>query len=100
MMLHSLNLSGFNFYIKFEEIKMFNKVGEGGFGEVFFGVWNGKNIAVKKFNVKDRNNFKHTLNKYIKEINIISNLRHPNIVLYMGATLHKNNYYLISEYIH
>jgi len=39
------------------------------------------------------------LNKFIKEINVISNLRHPNIVLYMGASFHKNQYYMVSEYI-
>jgi serine/threonine protein kinase len=39
------------------------------------------------------------LNKFIKEINIISNLRHPNVVLYIGASINKNEYYMISEFL-
>ena len=98
-MLHSLTLSGFNFYIHFNELKFVKQIGEGGFGQVFLGVWNGKSVAIKKFNVKDKHNLKYSLNKFIKEINIISNLRHPNVVLYMGASINKNEYYMISEYI-
>jgi len=49
--------------------------------------------------MKENHNIKHSLNKFIREINIISSLRHPNIVLYMGATINKNDYYMISEYI-
>jgi len=56
-------------------------------------------VAVKKFNTKERQNTKISLNKFIKEINIISNLRHPNVVLYIGASINKSEYYMISEFI-
>lgn len=36
---------------------------------------------------------------FLKEVEVISNLRHPNIVLYMGVCYKKFNYYLITEYI-
>ncbi len=75
------------------------KIGEGGFGQVFLGVWNGKYVAIKKFNTKEKYNIKYSLNKFIKEINIISNLRHPNVVLYIGASINKLEYYMISEFI-
>ena len=43
-------------------------------------------------------NLKAILIKYIKEI--ISNLRHPNLVLYMGASLSSNhNCYLVMEFV-
>lgn len=35
---------------------------------------------------------------FLKEVEVISNLRHPNIVLYMGVCYKKFNYYLITEY--
>jgi len=63
------------------------------------GIWNGKYVAIKKFNLKEKKTSKYALNKFIKEINIISNLRHPNIVLYMGASFNKDEYYMVSEYI-
>ena len=99
LLLHSLNLSGFNFYIPFDEIKIFKKIGEGGFGQVFLGLWNQKTVAIKKFTPKEKINIKNILNKFIREINIISNLRHPNIVLYIGASLNGNNYYMVTEHI-
>lgn len=113
-----MNLTGFNFFIDFKELKFVQKIGEGGeihlynninlslfifqilgFGQVYLGIWNGKYIAIKKFNIKERHHVKYSLNKFVKEINIISNLRHPNIVLYIGASINNNEYYMISEYI-
>ena len=116
LLLNSLNLSGFNFYIPFEELKIIKKIGEGGFGEVYLGIWNFKKVAIKKFTIdynkiknkakllyKHKNNnlsLKTIILKYIKEINIISNLRHPNILLYIGASIDKdNNFYIVTEYI-
>ena len=66
---------------------------------MYLGIWNGKYVAIKKFNIKERHHVKYSLNKFVKEINIISNLRHPNIVLYIGASINNNEYYMISEYI-
>ena len=36
---------------------------------------------------------------FLKEVEVISNLRHPNIVLYMGVCVKKLTYYLITEYL-
>ena len=36
---------------------------------------------------------------FLKEVGVISNLRHPNIVLYMGVCWKKISYYLITEYL-
>ena len=99
LLLHSLSLSGFNFYIPFNELKILKKIGE----KVYFGLWNGKKVAIKKFfyekMIKEENK-KEILFKFIKETNIISNLRHPNLVLFLGASISKkNNCYLIMEYI-
>ena len=35
MLLHSLNLSGFNFFINFEELRFIKKIGEGGDFKVY-----------------------------------------------------------------
>jgi hypothetical protein len=37
---------------------------------------------------------------FLKEVEVISNLRHPNIVLYMGVCLKKLTYYLITEFLY
>ena len=60
VLLHSLNLCGFNFYIPLKELKFLKKIGEGGFGEVYLGLWNEKKVAIKKIsfiNKKEKNPF-------------------------------------------
>ena len=113
LLMNSLSLGGFNFYIPFNELKIIKKIGEGAFGEVFLGYWNEKKVAIKKFffvkkyhervhqNKINKNlKLKPILIKFIKEINIIGNLRHPNLVLYMGASIsNNNNCYLVMEYV-
>jgi len=94
-----MTLNGLNFYINYDEFKLSNKIGEGGFGEVFLGTWNGQDVAVKKLTLKQASKDRSVLLRFINEINIISSLRHPNIVLYMGASIEKNNYYMITEYL-
>ena len=96
----SLNLNGLNYFINFDEIKKDKiKIGEGGFGEIYLGNWQGKKVAIKKLTLKNLRVGDNNLSKFINEINIISSLRHPNIVLYMGASVDKENYYMITEYL-
>ena len=95
----SINVNGLNYFVNFEEITNIEyKVGQGGFSEVFLGKWQGNRVAIKKLTHKKICD-SDILQKFINEINIISSLRHPNIVLYMGAAVDKDNYYMILEYL-
>lgn len=38
---------GLNFLIDFYELEYIDKIGEGGYGEVFKGIWLGKEVAIK-----------------------------------------------------
>ena len=97
----SLNNNSLNFIINYEEItNKHNKVGEGGMGEVYLGEWQGKQVALKRLKLNYNEKGKNiALKTFINELNIISSLRHPNILLYMGATIHEYNYYMITEYL-
>jgi len=97
--IRTMTLNGLNFFINYDELTLSRKVGEGGFGEVFLGSWNGKHIAVKKLTLKHTSKDRSVFLRFINEINIISSLRHPNIVLYMGASIENHNYYMITEYL-
>ena len=39
------------------------------------------------------------MQNFIKEINICNNLRHPNIILFIGVSINKNDFYMIFEYL-
>lgn len=77
-----------NFLIDFKELEFVKKVGEGAYGEVYKAVWLGQEVAVKQYgkNIPDKRMKKKTAD-FIKEVDVISNLRHPNIVLYMGICI-------------
>ena len=36
---------------------------------------------------------------FLKEVEVISSLRHPNIVLYMGVSIHERKTYMITEFV-
>lgn len=101
MLAYSLNLSGFNFFIRFEELEINEEIGKGGFGKVYSGQWNGKNVAIKKLNVKFNQNYckKNHIETFIKEVNFVSNLRHPNVILYMGVSAFNGEFYMLSEHM-
>lgn len=57
------------------------QLGAGAFGEVYSGVWNGCDVAVKKlFANADPQEF-HA------EVAFLSRIRHPNVVLFMAASV-------------
>lgn len=62
---------------------------------MFLAKWNGINVAVKRISYDN----KEYISRFINEINIISSLRHPNVVLYMGASIFNQSYYMITEYL-
>ena len=60
-------------------------LGRGGYGDVFKARWMGTKVAVKKFG--KRYMTRKALKDFIKEIEMLNQLRHPNIVLYMGVSI-------------
>ena len=89
---------GANFLIDYKELEMIKKIGEGGYGDVYLGKWLGQEVAIKQYgkNSSKKRTTKKTTD-FIKEVEVISNLRHPNIVLYMGVCINFSNYLMITE---
>uniref|UniRef100_A0A6B2L5E0 Protein kinase domain-containing protein n=1 Tax=Arcella intermedia TaxID=1963864 RepID=A0A6B2L5E0_9EUKA len=72
---------GRQWLIDFEELILGDIIGKGYFGEVRKGTWKGVVVAVKYlYNMEDPSNE----NKFLQEIAILSNLRHPNIINFIG----------------
>jgi serine/threonine protein kinase len=85
--------------IPFVEIVLEDKLGEGSFGEIFRGKWNGQNIALKKL----KPNIIRQLNvlKILEEAKTLTSLRHKHIVLSMGITTDSetNEILILMEYM-
>jgi serine/threonine protein kinase len=59
------------------------KVGAGSFGVVYRGRWKGVEVAVKRF-IKQKFNERRML-EFRAEMAFLSQLHHPNIVLFIGT---------------
>lgn len=99
-LIKSFDDNGFSFYIDFHDLKFDYKtdfLGGGGYGEVFKAQWMATPVAVKRFGRKCTS--KKSINDFIKEIEIVNQMRHPNIIFFMGVTFDEDNhYYMITEY--
>ncbi|KAH9298620.1 hypothetical protein KI387_030302, partial [Taxus chinensis] len=69
--------------ILWEDLVLGEPIGKGCFGVVFHALWYGSDVAVKCFSGHDYSN--EILHDFKKEVSIMKRLRHPNVVLFMGA---------------
>eukprot|EP00002_Diphylleia_rotans_P037319 TRINITY_DN832_c0_g1_i12.p1 TRINITY_DN832_c0_g1~~TRINITY_DN832_c0_g1_i12.p1 ORF type:complete len:2157 (+),score=329.35 TRINITY_DN832_c0_g1_i12:121-6591(+) len=81
--------------IPFSELELGRLLGTGSFGEVYAGVWRGANVAVKRFVFTG--NSRILIQEFEKEVGIMVELRHPNVVLYMAACLEPKNLCIVAE---
>ncbi|WOL08803.1 serine/threonine-protein kinase EDR1-like isoform X1 [Canna indica] len=86
------------FEIAWEDIIIGERIGLGSFGEVYRGDWHGTEVAVKRFLHQDISS--DALEEFISEVRIMKRLRHPNVVLFMGAITHVPNLSIVTEFLH
>ncbi|XP_010524066.1 PREDICTED: serine/threonine-protein kinase EDR1 isoform X2 [Tarenaya hassleriana] len=83
--------------IDFSELTVGTRVGIGFFGEVFRGVWNGTEVAIKVFLEQDFT--AENMEDFCNEISILSRIRHPNVILFLGACTKPPRLSLVTEYM-
>jgi hypothetical protein len=79
-----------------EDMEPVEMVGKGGFGEVWEYRWGGISLAVKKLST-DLSHKNITLFK--QEAELMSKMRHPNILLYISSSLEPPHLYIVTEYM-
>lgn len=87
--------------ISFSDLKLHKKIAEGFFGEVYKGELWGKTVAVKrlKLNYQSNEDSDKIVYKLKQEAAVMSSLRHPNVLLFMGLSSTKPNVCLVTEFI-
>eukprot|EP00163_Fabomonas_tropica_P014565 TRINITY_DN2648_c1_g1_i8.p1 TRINITY_DN2648_c1_g1~~TRINITY_DN2648_c1_g1_i8.p1 ORF type:complete len:1287 (-),score=269.70 TRINITY_DN2648_c1_g1_i8:68-3928(-) len=83
--------------IKEGEVELEDLIGAGSFGEVYAAQWRGSKVAAKRLSSKQMD--KAHLAEFKQEVAVMVNLRHPNVTLFMGAVISKNDLMIISEYM-
>lgn len=73
-----------------------NKVGRGGFGTVYKGTTrNMQDVAVKVLSAESRQGTR----EFLTEIDVISNVKHPNLVELIGCCVEADHRILVYEYL-
>ncbi len=81
-----------NYFIHMKDIQIMSRLSEGAYGVVYKGQWKSNLVAVKKMKVADDKSF-------LKEISILQNLRHPNIIYLYGYSSNDNgDKFFIAEF--
>ncbi|KAG6383520.1 hypothetical protein SASPL_156733 [Salvia splendens] len=82
--------------IQWEDLQLKEEIGKGSFAVLYRGIWNGSDVAVK---VYTGSQYDETLLDYKKEIDIMRRLRHPNVLLFMGASCTEEKIAIATEYM-
>ncbi|CAK9133864.1 unnamed protein product [Ilex paraguariensis] len=86
---HSLRAATGNFHPS-------NRIGRGGFGVVYRGILrDGTQVAIKSLSAES----KQGTDEFLTEINVISNIRHTNLVQLLGCCVEDTNRILVYEYM-
>ncbi|XP_073272490.1 serine/threonine-protein kinase CTR1 [Primulina huaijiensis] len=83
--------------IPWSDLVLKETIGAGSFGVVHRADWNDSEVAVKILMEQDF----HTerFKDFLREVAIMKRLRHPNIVLFMGAVTEPSNLSIVTEYL-
>lgn len=83
--------------IPWSDLVLKEKIGSGSFGTVHRAEWNGSDVAVKILMEQDFH--AERFKEFMREVAIMKHLRHPNIVLLMGAVTQPPNLSIVTEYL-
>lgn len=85
------------YHIQYSDLKNMRPIGQGRFGVIYRAKYRDTLVAVKKLS-----HMKHQLDfleKFESETRILCGLRHPNIVLFMGACFSPPNFAIVTEFM-
>ena len=85
-----------NLEIDFNEIQLEKQISEGGYGIIWRAKWRETVVAVKIFKIEGLN--EGTLRDFLSECHAMEALRHPNIVMFLGACTKPPNLAIVLEY--
>ncbi|XP_075516801.1 putative serine/threonine-protein kinase SIS8 [Primulina tabacum] len=86
-----------DFEIPWEDITLGERIGLGSYGEVYRGDWHGTEVAVKRF--LDQDKIGESLEELKSEVLLMKRMRHPNVVLFMGAVTRPPNLSIVTEFL-
>src|SRR5262249_35441488 len=83
--------------IDYKELNFLRRIGLGSCGEVFEATWRGTRVAAKKV----FRGLLHgdSLKEFKSETHFLRQLRHPNVILFMGTCRQKGEMCIVTEFM-
>ncbi|KAI7749733.1 hypothetical protein M8C21_015588 [Ambrosia artemisiifolia] len=72
-----------DYEILWEDLTIGEQIGQGSCGTVYHAMWYGSDVAVKVFSRQEYSD--DVISSFRQEVSLMKRLRHPNILLFMGA---------------
>lgn len=86
-----------DYEIMWEDLTVGEQIGQGSCGTVYHGLWYGSDVAVKVFAKQEYS--EDALLSFRQEVSLMKRLRHPNIVLFMGAVTSPQRLCIVTEFL-
>ncbi|KAJ4950393.1 hypothetical protein NE237_027225 [Protea cynaroides] len=83
--------------INWEDLHLGGEIGQGSFATVYRGIWNESDVAIKVYFTSEYR--EGIILDYKKEIGIMQRLRHPNVLLFMGAVYLPEQLAIVTEFL-
>ena len=84
------------FEVAYDELKFEKEIAQGAFGQIFRGKWRETTVAIKL--LKKKLMKEETIKDFLNECYAMESLRHPNIVMFLGACTKFPNLAIILEF--
>ena len=87
--------------IQYSDLMFGEKIGEGAYGDVFRGYLWGQEVAIKQIRLEKGEEVEEVarVREFRKEMKIMRQLRHPNVVEYLGSCVTGHSLCLLTEYL-
>ncbi|KAM0929455.1 hypothetical protein ACQ4PT_001533 [Festuca glaucescens] len=86
-----------DYEILWEDLVIGEQIGQGSCGTVYHALWYGSDVAVKLFSGQEYS--EEMINTFRQEVSLMKKLRHPNIILFMGAVASQRQLCIVTEFL-
>lgn len=86
-----------DYEILWEDLTIGEQIGQGSCGTVYHALWYGSDVAVKVFSKQEYSD--DLILSFKQEVSLMKRLRHPNVLLFMGAVTSPQRLCIVTEFL-
>ncbi|KAI3687653.1 hypothetical protein L1987_81353 [Smallanthus sonchifolius] len=92
-----MDIDNLDYEILWEDLVIGEQIGQGSCGTVYHALWYGSDVAVKVFSRHEYSD--DVILSFRQEVSLMKRLRHPNILLFMGAVMSPQSLCIVTEFL-